>query len=103
MDPVQSGESSSVAAVRVRVARSRQLTRSGKLNSQLSVKEINEHCRPDAAGCRLLWQSRAKLGMSVRSYHRTLRVARTIADLEGSDSLGIAHVAEALQLKRAME
>jgi magnesium chelatase family protein len=41
--------------------------------------------------------------MSVRSYHRTLRVARTIADLEGGDALGLAHIAEALQLKRAVE
>jgi magnesium chelatase family protein len=103
MDPVQPGESSAMVAARVQAARDRQLTRSGKLNSQLSVKEINEYCRPDASGRRLLWKSREKLGMSVRSYHRTLRVARTIADLEGGDALSLAHVAEALQLKRAVD
>jgi magnesium chelatase family protein len=102
IDSVQTGEPSAMAAVRVQAARGRQLARSKKLNSQLSVQEINEHCRPNASGRRLLWQSREKLGMSVRSYHRTLRVARTIADLEGGDTLGVAHVAEALQLKRAV-
>ena len=69
--------------VACREARTRQLARAGKLNSQLSVKEIGQFCSLDAGGRRLLWQSRAKLGMSLRSYHRTLRVARTIADLEG--------------------
>ena len=54
-------------------------------------------------GRRLLWQSRAKLGMSLRSYHRTLRVARTIADLNNADAIRVMHVAEALQLKRLME
>lgn len=97
------GESSAEAAGRVEVARTRQLARIGKLNSQLSVKEINEHCCLDNAGRRLLWQSRAKLGMSVRGYHRTLRVARTIADIEGSAAIQLTHVAEALQLKRALE
>lgn len=102
-DPVPAGESTSAVSARVLEARNRQLMRNGKLNSQLSVKEINEYCRPDAAGRRLLWQSRAKLGMSVRSYHRTLRVARTIADLEGAVAIQINHVAEALQLKRALD
>jgi magnesium chelatase family protein len=99
----QTGESSGAVALRVQEARGRQLMRCGKLNSQLSVAEIGEHCALDPAGRRLLWQSRAKLGMSMRSYHRTLRVARTIADLNGADEIGSTHVAEALQLKRALE
>jgi magnesium chelatase family protein len=102
-DSAACGESSAAVAARVREARSRQLARCGLLNSQLSVKALGEHCRLDAAGRRLLWRSREKLGMSVRSYHRTLRVARTIADLEGSEGIRVAHVGEALQLKRTLE
>jgi len=102
-DFIQSGESSAAVAVRVQQARTRQLARSGRLNSQLSVKEINEYCRLDVAGRRLLYQSREKLGMSVRGYHRTLRVARTIADIDGSADIQVRHVAEALQLKRTLE
>jgi magnesium chelatase family protein len=102
-DPQQSGDSSAAVAAQVHAARARQLSRGGKLNSQLSIKEINEHCRLDAAGRRLLWQSSAKLGMSLRSYHRTLRVARTIADIDGTEDIQVMQVAEALQLKRALE
>ncbi len=102
-DSAPRGESSAEVASRVRDARIRQLERAGKLNSQLSVKEIGQFCSLDPAGRRLVGQSRAKLGMSLRSYHRTLRVARTIADLEGDDSIRVMHVAEALQLKRLME
>jgi len=103
MDAKQSCESSMAVAARVLEACRRQLSRSGKLNSQLAVPEINEYCGLDAAGRRLLWKSREKLGMSVRSYHRTLRVARTIADIDGSADIQAMHVAEALQLKRALE
>jgi len=102
-EPTQSGESSAAVALRVKEARDRQRARAGKLNSRISAREINEYCGLDAAGRRLLWQSRAKLGMSVRSYHRTLRVARTIADLEGTAEICATHVAEALQLKRTLE
>jgi magnesium chelatase family protein len=102
-EPTQIDESSAAVAVRVKEARDRQLARAGKLNSRISVKEVNEHCVLDVAGRRLLWQSRAKLGMSVRSYHRTLRVARTIADLEGAADIRATNVAEALQLKRTLE
>jgi magnesium chelatase family protein len=87
----------------VLAARERQLLRAGKLNSRLSIQELSTHCRLDSAGEQLFWQSQARLGVSARSYHRTLRVARTIADLEGSDRIQVMHVAEALQLKRALE
>jgi magnesium chelatase family protein len=96
-------EPTAAAAARVFRARRRQLARAGKLNALLTVEELEVHCRLDAAGRRLLWQAHARLGMSLRSYHRTLRVARTIADLEGAEGIAQAHVAEALQLKRALE
>ncbi len=94
------GDSSAIAATKVARARARQLHRSGKLNSRLSIQEINLHCRLDERADRVFWQSQACLGLSARSYHHTLRVARTIADLEDSEAVRDYHVAEALQLKR---
>jgi magnesium chelatase family protein len=102
-EPIPSGDSTEQAAARVRAARERQLVRSGKLNARLSIHDLSAHCRLDAAAEQLFWQSQARLGISARSYHRTLRVARTIADLEGSDRIHATHVAEALQLKRALD
>lgn len=97
---VPAGESTAQVAEKVADARRRQLTRAGKLNSRLSVAELNIYCRLDAEGERVFWQSQAKLGLSARSYHHTLRVARTVADLDGSADIEPRHVAEALQLKR---
>lgn len=94
------GDSTAQAAARVAFARDRQLRRAGKLNSRLTIQDINVHCRLDERADRVFWQSQACLGLSARSYHHTLRVARTIADLEGSEAIRDYHVAEALQLKR---
>ena len=100
---VPSGDSTDVVAARVQAARDRQLIRTNKLNSRLTIQEIAAHCRLDHAGEHLFWQSQAKLGLSARSYHHTLRVARTIADFEGSVAVRTEHVAEALQLKRGFD
>jgi magnesium chelatase family protein len=102
-EDIPSGESTAQVAAKVRAARERQLARAGKLNCRLSIQELSVHCPLDAAGEQLFWQSQARLGTSARSYHRTLRVARTIADLEASDRIHAKHVAEAIQLKRALE
>jgi magnesium chelatase family protein len=102
-EDIPAGQSTAEVAAIVLVARERQLARAGKLNSRLSIQELSAHCRLDAAGEKLFWQSQARLGISARSYHRTLRVARTIADLEASDCIRATHVAEALQLKRALD
>ncbi len=100
---VPSGESSARVAQKVSIARSLQLARAGKLNSRLSIQEIGTFCQLDAAGERLFWQSQARLGLSARSYHHTLRVARTIADLESSEPIRAQDIAEALQLRRAFD
>ena len=100
--PVLDGESTAAIAARVLEARNRQLMRAGKLNAQLAVREISGHCVMTNPAKRLLWQSITKLRLSLRSYHRALRVARTIADLEGVEVIGTMHVGEALQLKRAL-
>jgi magnesium chelatase family protein len=91
-----------VAAARVSDARERQLARAGKLNAELAGDELRDHCRIDRAGRRLLAVARTKLALSARGVHRLLRVARTIADLEGAASIGTAQLAEAVQLRREL-
>jgi len=91
------------AAERVRAARARQWARAGKLNADLTGAETQEHCRPDRVGRRLIAQARSRMALSARGVHRVLRVARSIADLEGSGSILTAHLAEALQLRRALD
>ncbi|WP_420827043.1 ATP-binding protein [Azospira restricta] len=94
------GEPSQVVRARVAAALVRQHARQGKPNAQLAPHEIDAHCRPDAAGAALLQQAAARLGLSARAFHRVQKVARTIADLAGADSIAAAHVAEAVQLRR---
>ena len=102
-DANPAGESTAEVLARVLAARARQLTRSSRVNSRLTITELGQFCRLDSAGERLFWQTQSRLGISARSYHRVLRVARTIADLEDSPSIQARHVAEALQLRRALD
>jgi magnesium chelatase family protein len=94
------GESSASVRQRVSVAMATQLKRQGKPNARLSTKEIDLYCQPDAAGASLLKQAATRLGLSARAFHRVQKVARTIADLAGSEHIGAAHIAEAVQLRR---
>ena len=94
------GESSAAIRARVEKARQRQMQRQGQPNSQLSTKEIDTYCIPDEAGNALLKQAISRLDLSARAYHRILKVARTIADIAGEDSIGAAHIAEAVQYRR---
>jgi len=95
-DTPPDGESSSTVAQRVTQARQRQLDRQAKPNARLGTREINKHCKPDAAGQQLLERAMEQLGLSARAYHRVLKVARTIADIAGSEDVMSAHVAEAV-------
>jgi magnesium chelatase family protein len=92
-----------VAGDLVKAARARQLARSGKLNAHLTSREISVHCRVDRPCKQLVAQARLKLALSARATHRVLRVARTIADIEGAEALTPQHLAEALQLRRAVD
>jgi magnesium chelatase family protein len=68
-------------------------------NADMGPAELREHCRVDEAGERLLRGAVQRLGLSARAYHRVLRVARTIADLAGAESIAAAHLAEAVQYR----
>lgn len=96
------GETSAAVAARVAAARERALSRQGHVNAALEPAGIDTHCLLDAAAARVLQSAAQRLGWSGRRLHRALKVARTIADLAGAPSLGVAHVAEALQWQRAL-
>jgi len=95
-----SGEESTAIQTRVQAARERQLARQGKPNHLLDSKEIDRHCAPDAAGENLLKQAISRFNLSARAYHRILKVARSIADLGGAETVQSAHIAEAIQYRR---
>ena len=90
-----SGESSASVRARVLAARARQEAR-GMLNSGLSGALLDQACRLDAASERLLTRAMERLGLSARALHRILRLARTLADLEGAEHLSQSHLMEAL-------
>jgi magnesium chelatase family protein len=95
------GETSATIAQRVNAARERQLARQGKTNRELGGREVDEVCRPDAAGEALLRQAGERFGWSARAYYRVLKVARTIADLAGTAMPSAAQIGEAVQYRRA--
>lgn len=85
---------------KVKAARARQQSRQGKNNSQLLAKEMSALIRIEDSALKLLDKAASKLGISARSYVRTLRVAATIADLEGAQSVMAEHAAEALSFRQ---
>ena len=94
------GELSDDIRRRVAAARDRQLARQGAPNALLGTREIERHCLLEQAAEVLLRQAISRLALSARAYHRVLRVARSIADLDGAPHIALAHVAEAIQYRR---
>ena len=81
-------------------ARERQRTRltDDKIfsNAEMTPRMIRRHCRIDSDSEHMLERAMTRLGLSARAYDRILKVSRTIADLEGSEEIRSAHVAEAV-------
>jgi len=94
------GEATMTVRERIARARAMQEERQGKCNAALSVKEIDRHCAPDAAGAALLARAATRLNFSARAFHRIQKVARSIADLAGESHINATHVAEAVQYRR---
>jgi magnesium chelatase family protein len=93
-------ESSEQVRSRVVEARNRQIARQGCTNARLDGKAFGRICRLDDTKAEsLLGRAVAKFQLSARSVTRVLRVARTLADLEGQERVGTAHVAEAVQFR----
>ena len=90
-------------AARVACARALQMERNqGETNSTLSQQMLEKVAEPDTSGRNLLIQASESRGLTARGYHRILRVARTLADLSGSDHIHRLHIAEALSHRRCL-
>ena len=107
-DLIRPGRSESSADVATRVAQARavQAERFAAMgladvttNALCPTALIEEMAAPDAAGMAMLRDASEKLGFSARAYHRVLKVARTLADLDGSQSVGRIHLAEAISYR----
>ena len=98
-------EGSKEVALRVAAARDRQARRYEALGLPIRVNAaapasiIEEVARPDAAGQKLLREASEKFRLTARGFHRVMKVARTIADLDGIETVGRIHLAEALSYR----
>lgn len=104
LDEQGGGESSVSIRRRVEVARALQARRFRECpgvhaNGHMRPAEIRRWCRPSADSARMLQLAVDRAGLSARAYHRVLKVARTIADLDGSESIRLPHAAEAVQYR----
>ncbi len=93
-------EGTAEAAARVGRARDAQAARGAGLNAVLDLDSLERVAAPDGPGKALLSKAAETLSLSARAYHRTLKVARSIADLDGAEAIRRIHIAEALSLKR---
>jgi magnesium chelatase family protein len=104
--PINAEESAAIRE-RVMTARSRQHQRfsdgSIRTNAAMGVQEIDALCSLSGPCATLLRTAAEKLALSARAYHRTIKVARTIADIAGSEEIGTEHIAEALQYRSGGE
>ena len=98
-------EPSSVIKARVNAARAIQTARFGlegpDCNAHMGQQELSQFCRLDEAGTALMKGAFDRMGLTARSYDRILRVARTIADLDGAEHIGVEHLAEAIQYRES--
>ena len=97
------GEASASIAARTTAARERQLARQDRSNASLDGAAIDQHCKPDFSGAALLQNAMVRFGWSARAYHRVLKIARTIADLDAATQVEAAHIAEAIGYRRGLQ
>ena len=105
----QPGESSAAMRARVIKARAIQQHRFAEYNAtaqnpihcnaQMPPKLVREFCQLDAQGDKMLSYAMDKMGLSARAYDRILKVARTIADLDGSETIQVVHISEAISYR----
>lgn len=97
-------EDSAIVAKRIAAARAIQRTRYAavnlRTNAEAEGKVLEEAATPEPAGARLLADAAETMRLTARGYHRVLRVARTIADLAGSETIARSHIGEALSYRR---
>lgn len=98
-DAALPAEGSAAVAARVATARQSQLQRQGKLNSHLTPAEATSICLLERDSRVLIGTAIARLGLSVRAYHRVLKLARTCADLAAEPHIRRQDVAEAVTLR----
>lgn len=105
--PDATAETSAQILDRVLRARSKQVERFKDMNistnKEMNVKQIDALCILDEQCQQLLKRAVTQMGLSARAYHRTIKVARTIADLSDSDGIELTHVAEALQYRQNID
>lgn len=98
----EAGECSADVLARVEAARARQYARQGKVNAALSVTELDGVAAVSKEAGQALGELLEKLSLSARSFHRIMRVARTLADLAGDEVVGRSHVLRAVSFRRAL-
>ena len=96
------GDATKVIAERVTRAHARQLERQDKTNQQMNTRDIDRYCKLDRLGEETLREAMHQLHWSARAYYRVLKVARTIADLEGDDRISAENISEAIGYRRGL-